>query len=173
MIFTYRGVQYPEYLKQGNAMQHIAATAAYFCKGKGIDVGGGKWPLPAAELCVDSGKLNGKVDLAGADYLPGDDWDYIFSSHCLEHLPNPVATIEYWKTKLRVGGVLFLYLPHPDMVYWRPQNCRKHLHSWYPEQMADLLRDLGFAKVIHSERDLAWSFSVVGFKASDEEVVCA
>jgi len=26
-----------------------------------------------------------------------------------------------------------------------------------------MLRDLGFIDVIHSERDLAWSFAVVGF----------
>ena len=27
------------------------------------------------------------------------------------------------------------------------------------------LRDLGYVDVIHGERDLAWSFAVVGFKA--------
>ena len=47
-IFQYRGSLYPEYLKQGNAMQFIAPTAAKFCKGLGLDVGAGKWPLPGA-----------------------------------------------------------------------------------------------------------------------------
>ena len=58
---------------------------------------------------------------------------------------------------------MLLYLPHPDMEYWRPQNCRKHLHSWAPQEMATILNDLGFTDVMHSERDLAWSFAVVGF----------
>ncbi len=96
--------------------------------------------------------------------LPEGEWDYVFSSHGLEHLPNYVEAIEHWKTRIRAGGVLFLYLPHPDQVYWRPQNCRKHLHSFWPGQMAELLRDLGFVNVLHSERDLAWSFAVVGVK---------
>jgi hypothetical protein len=29
--------------------------------------------------------------------------------------------------------------------------------------MAQIVSDLGFKNVIHSERDLAWSFAVVGF----------
>lgn len=95
--------------------------------------------------------------------LPDGKWDFIFSSHCLEHLTNPVAALEHWKSKLCAGGVLFLYLPHPDMTYWLPQWNRKHLHSWRPEDMETMLRDLGFVDVIRSERDLAWSFAVVGF----------
>jgi len=90
-------------------------------------------------------------------------YDYIFSSHCLEHLADPISALEYWKTKIRKGGVLFLYLPHPEMEYWLPQNNRKHLHSWYPEDMVKIINDLGFTDVIYSERDLEWSFAVVGY----------
>jgi len=97
--------------------------------------------------------------------LPEGIFDYAFSSHLLEHLADPVAAIEHWKTRLRAGGVLFLYLPHPEMTYWRPQNCRKHLHIFHPADIAEMLRDLGFVDVLHGERDLAWSFPVVGFKA--------
>lgn len=95
--------------------------------------------------------------------LPEGEFDFIFSSHCLEHLDNPVAALEHWKTRLKPGGVLFLYLPSPQMEYWRPQHCRKHLHQWQPVDMAQLVSDLGFVDVIHSERDLFWSFAVVGF----------
>lgn len=95
--------------------------------------------------------------------LPIGAFDYVFSSHCLEHLVNPVAAIEHWQSRIRPGGVLFLYLPHPDMEYWLPQNNRKHLHSWLPSQIEKLLIDLGFVDVLVSERDLAWSFASVGF----------
>ena len=156
MIYEYKGGKYPEYLRQGDACRHIAATAAHFCRGRGLDVGAGKWPLPGA-IPVDT------VRGGDAMNLPAGQFNYVFSSHCLEHLPNPVAAIEHWKTRLAPGGVLFLYLPHPDMEYWLPQNCRKHLHSWRPHEVARMLRDLGFINVIHSERDLAWSFAVVGF----------
>lgn len=157
MIFDYKGAVYPEYLKTGNACQHIAATAAHFCRGNGLDVGAGAWPLPGAR------PLDAKAGHNAMD-LPLGMFDYVFSSHCLEHLPNPIAALEHWKSRIRHGGVLFLYLPHPDMEYWLPQNCRKHLHSWAPAAMAKIVRDIGFSEVIHSERDLAWSFATVGFK---------
>jgi hypothetical protein len=51
------------------------------------------------------------------------------------------------------------------MEYWLPQNNRKHLHSWRPEEIEKLLQDLGFVNVIRSERDLAWGFAAVGFIA--------
>lgn len=155
LIFEYRGKIYPDYIRRGNACQHIETTALKFCQGRGLDVGGGKWPLPGAIV----------IDLEhGGDAmaLPEGQFPYVFSSHCLEHLANPVAAIEHWKTRIMPGGPLFLYLPHPEMTYWLPQWNRKHLHSWRPEDINTLLVDLGFVDVIHSERDLAWSFAAVG-----------
>lgn len=158
LTFEYQGGTFPDYLRRGNACQFIAPTALKFCQGRGFDVGCGKWPLPGA-IPVD---ISNGVD---AYHLPeGDGLDYVFSSHCLEHLDDPVRAIEGWRDRLRDGGVLFLYLPHPDMRYWRPQHCRKHLHLFHPKDTAEMLSDLGFRNVMHGERDLAWSFAVVGFK---------
>ena len=155
-LFEYRGKLYPSYLKRGNAMQFIEPVARQFCKGKGLDVGAGRWRLPGA-MPIDMINCDDACDLNDEQY------DFIFSSHCLEHLANPVEALLHLRTRLRVGGTLFLYLPHPDMEYWRPQNCRKHLHLFWPGDTARMVRDLGFDGVIHSERDLAWSFSVIGF----------
>jgi len=162
-LFDYKGVRYPEYLKSGNAMRFIRAIASEFCSGKGIDVGAGDWRFPGAmpvELRFGGDAMN----------VPYDDLNYVFSSHCLEHLNNPVRALEHWQTLLRPGGCLFLYLPHPDMVYWRPQHCRKHLHSWRPDEMAHIVRDVGYVDVIHSERDMAWSFAVVAWKSKIHDV---
>lgn len=156
MIYEYRGRKYPDYLKTGNACSFVAPAARHFCKGSGLDVGAAIWPLEGA-IPVDL------KDGGDAMNLPEGQFDFVFSSHCLEHLADPVSALEHWKTRLKPGGVLFLNLPHPDMEYWRPQHCRKHLHQWWPKDMAKLVEDLGFVNVIHSERDMYWAFSVVGF----------
>lgn len=157
MIFEYRNALYPAYLKTGNACQFITPIAQQFCKGRGVDIGCGSWPLP--------GSMGVELKHGGDAFrLPAGPWDYAFSSHCLEHLIDPIGALEHWRDSLRPGGVLFLHLPSPDMTYWQPTHCRKHLHTWSPAQMAQIVRDLGFVDVIHSERDLSWSFSVVGYK---------
>ncbi len=156
MIYQYDGKTFPDYLMHGNACQFIAPVAAHFCMGKGLDVGAGDWPLDGA---VPVDLKNG----GDAMTLPEGAYDYVFSSHCLEHLSDPVGALEHWLTRIKPGGVLFVYLPHPDMTYWRPSRNRKHLHSWWPKDMAAILTDLGLEDVLHSDRDMAWGFAVVGF----------
>lgn len=168
--FTYAGQTFPRFLKDGNAMRFIAPVAREILTGHGLDVGCGRWPL----------EHPGALSITPVDVATGGDamnlperetgWDFIFSSHCLEHLVDPIGALQHWKRRLTktvpaqaLGSCLFLYLPHPDMVYWRPQHCRKHLHIWRPGEMAEILCDLGFQNVIYSERDLAWSFAAVGW----------
>lgn len=160
MMYEYKGRFYPDYLKNGDAVGHIKKIAEHFCVGKGLDIGGFyKWSLPGAIPINISDKIL-KYD---AYKLPKyDELDYIFSSHCLEHLENPIHALEYWKTKLRSGGVMFLYLPHPDMEYWLPQNNKKHLHSWHPCDMVKIMEDIGYKDILFSERDMYWSFTVMG-----------
>ena len=157
-LYCYEGALYPTYLLNGDACRFIIPTASHFCKGSGLDVGAGKWPFPGAtSIDLDNG--------GDAMALPVGEFDYIVSSHCLEHLIDPVSALLHWQTRLKRGGVLFLYLPHCDMQYWQSTRNRKHLHEWQPAQMARMLRDIGFVDVIHGERDLAWSFAVCGWRA--------
>lgn len=167
LLFRYDvdGRVYPEYLKHGNACQFIVPTAQHYCKGQGVDVGPGKWPFPGAvPVDVD----NSLVDAYSLP-SPGPNclgWDYVFSSHCLEHLPDPVRALTRWKNALCPGGCLFLYLPHPEMTYWRPAYCKKHLHIFYPSDVIEMLQVIGYTDVLYGERDLMWSFPIVAFNGA-------
>ena len=155
-LYEYEGHLYPTYLLSGDACRFIIPFASHFCKGRGLDVGAGKWPFPGATP-IDI--ING----GDAMNLPEGAFDFIVSSHALEHLTNPIAALEHWQTRLRSGGVLFLNLPHPTMRYWNTTRNRRHLHEWRPRQMRRILRDLGYLNVIGSRRDLSWSFCCVGW----------
>lgn len=159
-LFEYKNNMYPNYIKNGNACSFVFPFAKQFCIGDGLDIGGfADWVFPGAK------PINIVInDEYNAYNLPDKKYDYIFSSHTLEHLPKYVEALDYWKSHLKEDGVLFLYLPHPDMEYWNPQNNRKHYHLFYPNDMKKTLTDLGFKNVINSERDLYWAFSVVAFK---------
>ena len=110
-VIEFKGHPYPEFQSQGNASQFAIPFAKYFCKGNGYDIGCMKpeWAFPGAmPIDVDFN------DPYHADHLPEAQVDYIFSSHCLEHVPDWVSTLIYWTEKIKSGGVLFLYLPHYD-----------------------------------------------------------
>lgn len=133
--------QYPKLQSEGFASQYAFPFAEKFCKGQGLDIGYSKpqWKYPGA-IGIDDGKiLTGDLerhdDVSAMD-LPMDNMDYVFSSHCLEHLHDWVGVLDYWHTKLKSGGVLFLYLPNCDyQEYWQPANNRKHVNHLTPDIM--------------------------------------
>ena len=160
-VIEFKGHPYPEFQSQGNASQFAIPFAKYFCKGNGYDIGCMKpeWAFPGAmPIDVDFN------DPYHADHLPEAQVDYIFSSHCLEHVPDWVSTLIYWTEKIKSGGVLFLYLPHYDQKYWRPWNNRKHHHVFIPDFIVVFMEENGYTNVFHSQRDLNHSFCVVGEK---------
>ncbi len=155
---AYKGRTYPTFQTEGNASQFAIPFAKHFCTGVGYDIGCNRldWAFPGAipiDLAFD--------DEWEAFNLPADKVDYIYSSHCLEHLDNWVNALDYWTTKIRRGGILFLYLPHYNQEYWRPWNNSKHKHILSSQIITDYLYDRGYRNIFSSERDLNDSFMVV------------
>lgn len=168
----YKWQRVPEWIADGNHAQYILPVAKKVltdCVGqplkRGVDVGCKKveWAYPNA-IPVD-------IALGGpwtANKLP-DGLDYIFSSHCLEHLDDPHLVLRYWYDRLVDGGKIFLYLPHPNCLYWQPHEMRDgiHKHQFTPHIIRDLLvDDVGFSDVCVSDCDLAYSFAAYGKKVT-------
>ena len=160
-IIEFQGDRYPGFQAFGNAAQFAIPYAKYFCNGTGYDIGCSKleWSFPGS-IPVDKDF----DDPYHANNLPEGKVDYIFSSHCLEHVMDWAGTLLYWTEKLNDGGILFLYLPHYDQKYWRPWNNRKHHHAFFPEMIVDFMKENGYTNIFSSQRDLNHSFIVVGEK---------
>ena len=118
-----------------------------------------EWAFPNS-IPIDI-KFNNGFDALN---LPDIKLNYIFSSHCLEHIPNWVSVMDYWYSKLEKEGVLFLYLPSYTQEYWRPWNNRKHLNIFTPEIVFDYMKDKGYINIFKSEIDLNDSFMIFGEK---------
>lgn len=128
--WDYQGKFYPDYLTVGGASCTIARTAAKYCRGSGADIGAGLWPLPGAvpmDIWRGAGADRPLSSLADASL------DYVFSSHCLEHVVEWEPELTRWISKLKSGGVLFLYLPHPECGIWNPGSPMVGSeHKWQP-----------------------------------------
>ena len=160
MIIEHDNNKYPAFQAEGNAAQFALPFASHLCKGEGVDIGCNReeWKLPGAHP-VDP-VMNGY----NANNFPYKDLDYIFSSHCLEHLDDWVGTMDYWTSKLKEGGVMFLYLPHYSQTYWRPWNNRKHVNILQPEYLADYFDARGYDTHWTTGPDLNNAFYAVGIK---------
>jgi len=151
---------YPEFQSLGNASQFAIPYAKHVCIGEGVDVGCMKqeWAFPGAHI------VDPNLNEYHALNFPWENLDYIFSSHCLEHVHDWVDVLDYWKYKLKLGGTLFLYLPDYSQVYWRPWNNRKHVNIFNSEIIKDYLEDRGFINIFTSGVDLNNAFMIIAQK---------
>lgn len=156
---THNGTSYPEFQTLGNSAQFAIPFAKHVCSGVGYDVGFGRpeWQLPGS-IGID---ISHGTDALS---LPETQVDYVFSSHCLEHLDQWVNALEHWISRIKSGGVLFLYLPDASQSYWRPWSNRKHKHVFTPDIIYWFLWDHGFTNFKISGIDLNNSFMVIAEK---------
>lgn len=160
--WMYAGSFYPDYLTVGGASHAIFPVAARWCRGRGVDVGAGHWPLPGA---VPVDEFRGAGLAHALSEFPAGSLDYVFSSHCLEHIEEWRAALAEWVGRVRQGGIVFLYLPHPDCAIWRPgapMVGSGHKWSPTPDVVASALVDLRCEIVARDDGpDMMQSFHLV------------
>lgn len=124
-----------------------------YCQGQGIDIGVGRHGAPMADPVTPHADT-WDIDNGDATYMlgvPDHEYDWVYSSHCLEHLANPLLALKNWWRILRPTGHLILYVPHRDLY-----EKRVHLPSdWNHEHKFFILPDrdemphtLGLAQLI-------------------------
>lgn len=114
----------------------------YFHKlfvGQGIDIGCGDDPVTPECVAWDLAQGDAQ-ELPG---VPPQHFDWVYSSHCLEDLPNPWKAVQRWWEVLRPGGHLLVVVPDEDLYEqgsWPSRYNRGHrwtftIHksrSWSP-----------------------------------------
>lgn len=160
----FAGRDYPAFQTNGQASRFCMPFALEVLKGVILDIGCAKaeWSFPGAIL------IDKAIDPShDAMDLPKLNVDGIFSSHCLEHLPDWVGALDHWHTRLKTNSNLFLYLPNMDtQKYWRPWSNKKHIHYLTPAILKAYFEDnnLMWKDVFISETDLYDSFIVIAVK---------
>jgi SAM-dependent methyltransferase len=93
------------------AKQYWGAIEKEATTGQGIDIGCGPDPVSpnARRFDIDDGDAN------VASQFVKEQFDFVYSSHCLEHMHNPKVTILDWWKLVRPGGYLFILVPDEDL----------------------------------------------------------
>lgn len=90
-----------------------------YCSGYGIDIGCGDDPVT-----FNCGRWDlslGHGDATFMKGIPDQRYDFVYSSHCLEHIVDQEAALKNWWRILKRGGHLILFLPHRDYYEKRKQ----------------------------------------------------
>jgi SAM-dependent methyltransferase len=63
--------------------------------------------------------------------VPDGAYDFVLSSHMLEHTANPLRALHEWKRVMQPGGTLLLVLPHKDgsFDHRRPVTTLAHMQA--------------------------------------------
>lgn len=133
----------------------------------GLDIGCGHDKLFPNCIGLDRRPLPGVDVLTNAVELPFEDnqFDYVYSSHCLEDIANTEKTLVEWKRVVKPNGYLFLYLPHRE--HYKGFNA-DHVHGqgFINQEITELLTKIGFT-IVADELDVGedrYSLLVVGRK---------
>ena len=109
----------------------------------GIDIGCGPDKLYKTSLGFDKYKTIA-VDFVGdARDLPFEDneFDYVFSSHCLEDFIDKENVLKEWCRTIKPGGKIGLYLPHKN--YYKGCNL-DHYELFDADYVKPILEKSGF-----------------------------
>lgn len=71
--------------------------------------------------------------------IAADGYDFVISSHMLEHTANPIKALLEWKRVLKPGGALLLVLPHLEATFdhLRPVTSLEHMESDYERDLGE------------------------------------
>lgn len=91
--------------------RHLNCDIYNFFQGVGIDIGCGSDPyMPLHATFVDTwDKPQGDAQLMQG--VESNVYDFVHSSHCLEHLKNPREALVNWVRILKPGGHLIVTVP--------------------------------------------------------------
>lgn len=149
-----------------NEVSKVRWELVPYMRGRCLDLGCGPHKAFPHFIGVDSGKDTAmfgiqmrpdiKWDIENLDLFSSGTWDFVFSSHALEHIDGYKAALKEWWRLVKVGGYLGLYLPHKD--YYPRCEPKDDWRAWYAdkrdlplhravEQFADLRRAQGEEKV--------------------------
>jgi len=120
-------------------------------RGSGIDIGCGGDPIFPNVRCFD--KEDGDANRI-TDYIK-EQFDFVFSAHCLEHMLGPADALHGWWSLVKEGGHMYIVVPDEDLYeqgHWPSKYNSDHKwtftifkeKSWSPVSInvLDLIREL-------------------------------
>jgi len=97
------------------------------------------------EVCHAKGLTNTFVMDATSVNLPGNSFDVLIASDCLEHIEQDQAALQNWYKLLKPGGVLIVFVP-AFMSLWSPHDeVNHHFRRYTHQELTDKIGKASFS----------------------------
>jgi predicted SAM-dependent methyltransferase len=70
--------------------------------------------------------------------------DFIYSLNVLEHIENDVDALKLWRTKLKQGGYILIYVPAFNMLYSSFDKSVGHYRRYRKKMLVNKMESAGF-----------------------------
>lgn len=117
---------------------HDARFVNTYFRGSGIDIGAGNDPLGkyAQQFPLMTTLRVWDMPDGDAQLMKGvsdNEYDFVHSSHCLEHLYDPYEALDNWIRICKPGGHIITTIPDEDLYeqgVWPSNHNGDHKTSW-------------------------------------------
>ncbi len=137
-----------------------ARFATRWLVGVGLDIGGGTDSIglhmelfPGMRKVIVYDREQG--DAMTLENVESDGFDFVYSSHCLEHVENPFEALGNWIRVVKPGGYLVVSVPDEDLYeqgVWPSRFNGDHKTSW------TILKQVSWSPVSRNVLDLVAAF---------------
>ena len=149
-----------------NESEKIKWEVVKYTRGLGLDLGCGmKKPFPhflGVDNCEDFGdntvasiRVPTVEDLS---LFATEQQDFVFSSHCLEHISNYKAALKEWFRVIKIDGYLVLYLPDEDQYPKVGEVGACVGHKW----------NVNYDRVVDAMKESGYGWDLVKFEKRDQ-----
>jgi len=137
-----------------------------YAQGRGLDIGFGGDPITPNVKGYDF-EHGDALSLQGL--FPEETFDFVYSSHTLEHMPEPGLALKNWWKRVKTGGYLIIYLPHRDLFEQKktlPSHWNAGHFNFYLPEKDDPPHTLGLRQLIKKNLE---RYKIVYLKICNEK----
>lgn len=110
--------------------------------------------LEINESAVEVARSYGLTVYTALSDIPDAYADVVISNHTLEHVDNPLGTLQGLLPKVKRQGRVVFVVPHQKpSESWHPDNVSQHLYTWNPMTLGNLFSHAGFVDI---QADAIW-----------------
>ena len=107
-------------------------------------------------------KIDYLTDATNLYFAKDNEFDFVCSSHVLEHLSNPIKALKEWIRVIKKEGIIYCGIPDKRFIfdYKRERTSLKHLIKDYKKNIKghdnthinDLANNLGESKCVYNKK---------------------